>query len=97
MSDDEIVAAAVTMHATDTSESEGEGEGDDLLTMKRVPLQTALDSVETLMVFLEQEDDSDFSDILMIRKIRMNIRKFLGDVHWNFYDAHIIGLPFIKK
>ena len=57
---------------SDSENSDGE---EELVAEFRVLLQTALESAETLMQFLEQEDNTSFSEIILPRKIRMNIRK----------------------
>ena len=59
---------------SDSENSDGE---EELVPEFRVPLQTALQSAEILMQFLEREDDTSFSEIILLRKIRMNIRKKL--------------------
>jgi hypothetical protein len=39
-----------------------------------VPLKKLLNCAETLLEFLEQESDSNFSDILTLRKLRTSIK-----------------------
>ena len=64
----------LTTRVSDSENSDGE---EELVPEFRVLLQTALESAETLMQFLEREDDTSFSEIILLRKIRMNIRKKL--------------------
>jgi hypothetical protein len=41
--------------------------------LKKVSLADALNFAETLLEFLEQENDSNFSDILILRKLRTSV------------------------
>ena len=42
--------------------------------VKKVALADALNCAETLLEYLEQESDSNFSDILTLRKFRSSIK-----------------------
>ena len=63
---------------SDSENSDGEEES---VPEFHVPLQTVLDSAEeTLMQFLEREDDTSFKEIILLRKIGMNSRKKIAEI-----------------
>jgi hypothetical protein len=44
------------------------------VTVKKVSLADALNCAETLLAFLEQESDSNFSDILTLHRLRTSTK-----------------------
>ena len=63
--DDDIIADPAC-EATSVSDSENSDGEEELVPEFRVPLQTALELAETLMQFLEREDDTSFSEIILL-------------------------------
>jgi hypothetical protein len=57
----------VEEHSDDPTDDEEEG------PVKKVSLADVLNCAETLLEFLEHESDSNFSDILTLRKLRASI------------------------
>ena len=55
---------------------EAEGEEDEIVSSVCVPLQAALEPAD-LLRFMEQHDDTSYTDILHLWKIKMNINKKL--------------------
>jgi hypothetical protein len=58
----------VEEHSEDPTDDEEE------VPVKKVSLADALNCAETLLEFLEQESDTNFSDILTLRKLRTSIK-----------------------
>ena len=56
---------------------EAKREEDKIVSSVCVPLQAALESAD-LLRFMEQHDDTSYTDILHLRKIKMNINKKLS-------------------
>ena len=75
---DEIVGSL--SEATTALEENGkaEGEEDEIVSPVCVPLQAALESADLLLRFMEQQDDTSYTDILHLQKITMNINKKLS-------------------
>ena len=76
--EDEIVGSL--SEATTALEKNGEvkGEEDEIASSVCVPLQAALESADLLLRFMEQQDGTSTTDILNLRKIKMNINKKLS-------------------
>jgi hypothetical protein len=62
------VVLPVEEHSDDPTDDEEE------VPVKKVSLADALNCAETLLEFLEQEIDSNFSDILTLRKLHISIK-----------------------
>ena len=56
---------------------EAEGQEDEIVSSVCVPLQAALESAD-LLRFMEQHEDTSYTDILHLRKIKKNINKKLS-------------------
>jgi hypothetical protein len=71
----------VEEHSGDPTEDEEE------VPVKKVSLADALNCAETFLEFLEQESDSNFSDILTLRKLRTSTnlkRSMYGGINRSF-------------
>ncbi|KAG2464158.1 JERKL protein, partial [Polypterus senegalus] len=71
--DDDALAAEVKSSAELPEESDDDAV-DDEPSEKKASIAEALNCTETLLDFLEQEADSNFSDILTLRKLRTSIK-----------------------
>jgi hypothetical protein len=74
--DDANIAAEVSSSAVLPVEEHSDDPTDDEqeAPMKKVLFANALNCAETLLEFLEQESDSNFGDILTLRKLRTSIK-----------------------
>jgi hypothetical protein len=74
--DDATVAAEASSIAVLPEEEHGDDstEDEEEVPMKKVSLADALYCAETLLEFLEQESDSNFSDILTFRKLHTSVK-----------------------
>ncbi|XP_067135810.1 jerky protein homolog-like [Centruroides vittatus] len=50
-------------------------ETDDLITLNKITAQEALNCANTLLLFLEQQEETKYSDVLNIQKVQTFIRK----------------------
>uniref|UniRef100_A0A8C4SR40 HTH CENPB-type domain-containing protein n=1 Tax=Erpetoichthys calabaricus TaxID=27687 RepID=A0A8C4SR40_ERPCA len=73
MKDDDALAAEAKSSAELPEETKDDAVEDEP-SEKKVSIAEALNCAETLLDFLEQEADSNFSDILTLRKLRTSIK-----------------------
>ena len=72
---DEIVGSlSEATTGLDENGKAGAGE-DEVLSSVCVPLQVALESADLLLQFMEQQDNTSYTVILHLWKIKMNINK----------------------
>ena len=57
---------------------EAEGEEDKIVSSLCVPLQVTLESADLYLWFMEHQGNTSYTDILHLRKIKMNINKKLS-------------------
>jgi hypothetical protein len=74
--DDATIAAKLSSSAVLPVEKHSDDPTDDeeKVPVKKLSLADALNYAETLLEFLEQQSDSNFSDILTLRKLRTSIK-----------------------
>uniref|UniRef100_A0A8C8T197 Uncharacterized protein n=1 Tax=Pelusios castaneus TaxID=367368 RepID=A0A8C8T197_9SAUR len=71
--DDDAIAAEAKSRVELAEESDDDAVEDEP-SEKKVSVAEALNCAETLLDFLEQEEDSNFNDILTLRKLRTSIK-----------------------
>ena len=76
--EDEIVGSLSEVTNVLQENGDAEGEEDEIVSSVYFPLQAALESADLLLQFMEYQGDTSYTDILHLRKIKMNINKKLN-------------------